>query len=570
MRDWMDKQEELKCKVLQLDKKSYSLYKSLKGVYQFPGFQLSIDLVQGDPFATPSRVRVLVDNKYAKIPKEYWDSKEKEIALEDYLLWNFHRNLASYSNKRMGSGHSGNLTICRCGQEVLERIAILQKETYIEVRLEVGFPARGRSILAKEFINIFFEELPILIKKSFIYNNLDGLELKKSIELAVDQSYLRKQIKKQELVSFIADGSILPRESGVSQKPLKGAVPFSSPENLAVEFSLPSGKKLRGMGIRRGITIIVGGGYHGKSTLLKSIEQGVYNHRLGDGREYVITEQDGIKIRAEDGRCIHGSDISLFINQLPNKKETKKFYTDNASGSTSQAANIIEGIETGTKLFLIDEDTSATNFMIRDQWMSQLVEEEKEPITPFIQRARQLYQKEGVSTIVVVGSSGAYLSVADTIIQMDVYQARDVTEKGKEVIRESGYLLKEKENYSKICFKRIIRNPKRSSIGKEDKIKIHGTDEIIIGKEVIGLRYMEQIVDTGQVAGMGYLLKYAIAHLINGERTIQEITDIIYNKINKEGLISIIPIGYHAGAPVMPRRQEFMGMVSRYRSLQIS
>lgn len=565
----MKGKDDLKDAVIKIDKKSYSLYKSLKGIYQFPNFQIAIDQVQGDPFATPSRVRVLIENTITGIPNDYWSSKEKKIALEDFLLRTFQKNLLHTIGKNVGSGHSGRITICRCGQEVLERIAVLQGERWLEIRLEIGFPARGRSIMAKEFLNIFFDIIPNLVKRSFLYSNLDKVKLKKFIELAVDQQYLREQIKEKNLVSFIADGSILPRESGISSKALKEALPFQSPDSLAVEFMLPSGKNLRGMGIKEGITVIVGGGYHGKSTLLRAVEEGVYNHRLGDGREYVITEQDGVKIRAEDGRCIHSSDISLFINQLPNKKDTKRFYTDNASGSTSQAGNMIEAIETGAKLFLIDEDTSATNFMIRDELMSRLVAKEKEPITPFIQRIRQMYEKLEVSTIVVVGSSGAYLSVADTIIQMDQYQAKDVTKKGKEIAKAWGIGIEEEEKIHQIYFARKIGKPKEKGLQKEDKIKVQGTDSIMVGKETIDLRYLEQLVDGGQAAALGYLLKYAMAYFVDGKRTIQEIADLIYEKIELEGFLSVIPMGYHAGSPVMPRRQEFMGMLNRYRSLQI-
>ena len=101
------------------------------------------------------------------------------------------------------------------------------------------------------------------------------------------------------------------------------------------------------MGIRKGITLIVGGGYHGKSTLLKALEAGVYNHIAGDGREFVITDDTAFKLRAEDGRSITGVDISPFIKNLPNKKDTVHFSTEDASGSTSQAANLMEALESG-------------------------------------------------------------------------------------------------------------------------------------------------------------------------------------------------------------------------------
>ena len=80
---------------------------------------------------------------------------------------------------------------------------------------------------------------------------------------------------------------------------------------------------------------------------------------------------------------------------------------------------------------MIDEDTSATNFMVRDDFMQQVISREKEPITPFLERARDLYEKAGISTILVAGSSGAFFYIADTILQMDCYRALDITESVK-------------------------------------------------------------------------------------------------------------------------------------------
>ena len=200
---------------------------------------------------------------------------------------------------------------------------------------------------------------------------------------------------------------------------MKHSVPFISPESLRITMNLPHKGKIIGMGIPQGITLIVGGGYHGKSTLLNALELGVYNHIAGDGREYVITDNTALKLRSEDGRSIKDVDISLFINDLPNKKNTHCFSTADASGSTSQAAGIIEGMEAGSKVFLLDEDTSATNFMVRDTFMQEIISREKEPITPFLERAQKLYTIAGISTLLVAGSSGAFFHIADTIIQMD-------------------------------------------------------------------------------------------------------------------------------------------------------
>ena len=326
------------------------------------------------------------------------------------------------------------------------------------------------------------------------------------VRLVEDQVHIRRELEKRNLVAFVANGSILPRESGVSTKALKDGIKFESPKSLEMTFNPPNRGEIKGMGIPKGISLIVGGGYHGKSTLLRALELGVYNHIEGDGREFVITDETALKVRAEDGRVIHKDDISLFINNLPNKKDTKAFSTENASGSTSQAANIIEGIESGTKLFLIDEDTSATNFMIRDDVMQKLVAKEKEPITPFIEVVKPLYEQKGISTIIVVGSSGDFFDIADTVIQMDAYEPKDVTEKAKAL--STGKILNRiTDREIKINFNRVIKKGSIEKGPKGIKIKTLGIDALDINREKIELRAVEQIVDSEQITAIGYIMK---------------------------------------------------------------
>ena len=203
---------------------------------------------------------------------------------------------------------------------------------------------------------------------------------------------------------------------------MKGAIQFTSPQAFETTFNLPSGRAVTGMSIPEGITLIVGGGYHGKSTLL-GLERSVYDHIPNDGREFVITRHDAMKIRAEDGRGIQNVNISPFIDNLPGKKDTTHFSTDNASGSTSQAANVMEALGQ-TSTLLIDEDTSATNFMIRDGRMQKLIAPDKEPITPFSNKVRPLLEAHQVATILIVGGSGDYFDVADQVMMMDEYHLK--------------------------------------------------------------------------------------------------------------------------------------------------
>ena len=480
----MKNYKELEKILFSMDGKSYSAYKSLKGEYRFEKYILAIDHVQSDPYAPPSKMRVIMDRKICGIPYELTDTKDKNIAVSDFLTRNFYREIQKSGNDSTGTGGSGRIFIDRCGQEILERTSVLIKGDKVEVRFEMGMPARGRRIMGKAAQKIIFEQLPEIVEKSIIYDNLNKKALNEQVILVLDQEYARKILKEKGLVAFVANGSVLPRESGVSDKPMKSGVRFKSPKEYEITLSLPSGKKVTGMGISKGITLIVGGGYHGKSTLLKALERGVYNHIAGDGREMIISEADAVKIRSEDGRNIERVNISGFINNLPGKKDTLAFSTENASGSTSQAANVSEAIEYGTSLLLIDEDTSATNFMIRDGRMQKLVAKEKEPITPFIDRVKELYDNFRISTILIVGGSGDYFDVADRVIMMDEYIPLDVTEKAKNIANSD----KSKREFSsndsfKGITERIPLKRSFSLLGKEDRIKAKGKYSIFYGKE---------------------------------------------------------------------------------------
>ena len=555
--------QDLKKKLNFVNHKSYGMYKELQGNYTFSQYVLYIDHVQGDPFAAPSRVRVRISEKMHQMKKEWYDTKQKKRALEDYLLRLVLASIRRYENRNMGSGKSGSITTCRTGQEVLERIAVIFDKSELEVRMEIGFPARGRTILADELETILFSILPQILEHACYKKNLKESEIEKRILLAVEQEEIRKQMKKKGLIAFLADGSILPRESGVSERPMKDAIPFSSPDSMRVTMELFNGKTISGMGIPKGITVITGGGYHGKSTLLKALERGVYDHILGDGREYVLTDESAWKVRVEDGRYIQECDISPFISNLPGGQDTTKFSSLNASGSTSQAANVIEGIESGTEVFLIDEDTTATNFMVRDEWMSELVADEKEPITPFIRKIRSLYEDRGISTVIVVGSSGDYLTVADHVLQMDCYRIKDVTDRAKEISKKIP--VPGDQKFPDMKFDRPFTGKMPTDKYGDYKIKTGGCDTLILNKETIDLRYLEQIADPGQLVTLGAMLRFVLKCGWTGKLTKQQMVDALYQEIEKKGFLSVIPNGYSAGHPVMPRKQEVYGMLNRWR-----
>lgn len=567
----MKSSEDLRQFLWSVDRKGYPAYKGAKGQYRFPGYVLSIDHVQGDPFASPSQISIHIDGKRAGFPCDCYDRTHKKVALEDYLLRRFGQKTEQYNFKARGSGKSGLLAVSQPGQEVLNRTGcrLKQADGSLVLRLEVGFPANGRTIHSAELIKILFDFLPSCVASSCFYSLYSPAEkqgVKETKELSEDQEELRRLLPKLGLVAFVMDGAILPRQSGVSQKPMAKAVPFSSPDSMRVEVRLPNKGRVTGMGIPQGVTLIVGGGYHGKSTLLAALERGVYNHIKGDGREFVITDSTAVKVRAEDGRSVKQVDISLFISNLPDKRDTVVFCTEDASGSTSQAANVMEAMESGSRAFLVDEDTSATNFMIRDELMQQVVNRDQEPITPFIQRVRGLYEEQGISTVLVAGSSGAYFHVADRIIQMDCYSPYEITERAKEAAAAFGKGF-ENLKLSEVCFNRIPKGLKTGGKDERIKIKVLGRDSLMMDKELLDLRFVEQIADTEQIAALGYLFKYAKDHIIDRKKTLIQVVDELENKVKREGLASLSEESYLPVNLALPRRQEIFAAFGRFRGL---
>ncbi len=565
----MKSSQDLRANLRSIDHRSYPAYKDLRGQYDFGSFVLSIDHVQGDPFASPSRLSVLVSGKKAGFPAEYYDAYPKRITLQDHLTRLFAAQLSSGSKQAKGSGKSGLLGASRCGQEVLERTACRVREGNVTLRFEAGFPARGRTIDARELEKMLFDILPDCVHASLYFQKINKNRLKAAIELCEDQQYIREQLPALGLCAFLANGSILPRQSGVSDRPMQEAVAFQSPASMEVTLDLPNRGPVTGMGIPKGITLFVGGGYHGKSTVLQALQYGVYNHIGGDGRELVITDESAWKLRSEDGRSVTGVDISPFIRQLPGRRDTRHFSTEDASGSTSQAANLMESMESGSTLLLIDEDTSATNFMIRDKLMQQGVAPEEEPIIPFIERVRSLYEDFGISSVIVAGSSGSYFHVADTVVQMKEYVPYDITGRAKEAAAAFPVFSTKQDKFPAYSANRCPRA--NAAVKRDDRLKLKamGTHELLLGRDAVELRYLEQLRDGEQTMALAYLLKFLQLQVMDGKKNMPTLADQLEALLNNQGLEGLFEHGDVRSSLARPRRQEILACVNRYRQLLV-
>jgi len=555
-----------------MDGRGYKTYKEIKGEYRFPDFVLIIDHVQGDPFATPSRIRVRVDREASGFPQALSDNRSRNVALCDYLTRIFYKNCNKYAQGNRGTGKSGLITVDRPVQEILESTAMVVSPQRVEARFFMGLPAQGRRIAGRHAAIMFLKELPEIVRASLFYNSLDSAHLQTHIEISEDADFLREKLDELGLVAFVANKALLPRASGIDPSPMASdrSVRFQSPGSLQTKIMLPNRGAVTGMGIPKGVTLIVGGGYHGKSTLLDALELGIYNHIPQDGREQVVSIPQAFKIRAADGRNITQTDISPFINNLPFNRDTSLFSTKNASGSTSQAANISEALEAGARVLLLDEDTSATNFMIRDHRMQQLVAKDKEPITPFIDKVRQLYDEKGVSTVLVMGGSGDYFSVAHKVIQMTSYVPEDVTQKAHNIAatHTTGRLTEGGHTFGELK-KRIPMAESFNPCRGKYRLKISAPriDEILFGKTLVDLGDVDQIVHMSQTRAISQAIHYAMQYM-NGKRTLKEVVDRVIKDIDDNSLDILTP--YVTGDIARFRGFELTAAINRMRTLMVT
>lgn len=567
----MASKEDLRNILTRIDGKGYKAYKDIEGSFDYRTFLFHIDHVQGDPFAAPSRLSAQVPLSKAGFPTSFFERRIKRIALQDFIARQFETVRAMVARGRRGTGKGGLINIDCGGQEILDRSAVSIDAQGVEVRFTVGLPAEGRRILGKEATAVFFQEIPQILEQIFSFQRYDSSKVRMHVEVAEDQEAIKEQLEKKGLVAFIGDMSVLPRRSGVDEQPLtQNVVPFYNPPELEAEMIVPNRGRIKGMGIPKGVTLIVGGGFHGKTTLLNAIERGVYPHISGDGREYVVTLPSAVKIRAEDGRGIEKADISPFINHLPQGRDTVRFSTENASGSTSQAANIIEALEMGSKLLLIDEDSSATNFMVRDERMQELVTKDKEPITPFVDKVKQLYRDLGVSTILVMGGSGDYFDVADTVVMMDSYQPRCVTGRAKEIALKhvSKRMDEGGKDFGKITDRQPLARSFDASRGQRDvKIDAKGMRTILYGYTTIDLSFLEQLVDPSQTRTIGLMIHYYGEHYLEKSRSLREGLTKVMEEVKEKGFDILLP--YKVGNLAMPRIYELAGAINRMRTLKI-
>ena len=545
------------------DGRPYGFYKKVAGAWDYGDFTLAIDHVQADPFAPPTALRAYATPQAMGLPEEALASPDARLAAADFLARAFDEAIRARGAR--------DVSIARAGALILQRSYASVLPDRVEVRFQAKLPARGRTILGKSAARLFDVDVPNVVMDCFDFVSHDPDTTRKRSRLLAhiasyeDHRALQEQLEANGWVTFVADDSLLARRSGVSEAPLTGdgVVAFRSPDSLRVSVSLPHAGDVSGMAIPWGLTLIVGGGYHGKSTLLEAIARGVYAHVPGDGRELVATDPSATKVRAADGRAVTGVDISAFISHLPGSIDTTNFSTENASGSTSQAASIIESLQLGARSLLIDEDTSATNLLIRDTRMRDLVAADKEPITPLVDRVSSL-TGAGTSLIMVVGGSGAFLDAADRVLMMDNYRCLDVTERAKQVAAD----LPRPRTDAPASWDSAPRVPLAKARVDRPRTKATGTHALTVDRQVVDISDVEAVLDPGQAEAIAWCVRGVLEEMA-GKQDLVELMAKLGRRLASEGLDAVCKFGARPYPAFLarPRLIDVGAAINRYRGL---
>ncbi|KAI0674028.1 hypothetical protein C8Q78DRAFT_1076971 [Trametes maxima] len=574
--------EDLLRKVRSLDGKSYPAYRDLTGHWDYPTFRLHVDYVQSDPYAPPSKFRLRVPHTVANVPRALFSTKIRTIALCDYLarhVCNVLDTQCPALREEQSSGWAaekgGQVTVDRPGQQVLERtvvVLIAPEESGldpgIELRFCVGLPAQGRTILGDRAHHVFSSTIPAFAQ-SLLYSSYDQKRIADFVDCIEDQEDLRKQIAEEGIIAFVPNGAILPRASGAADTPMSSpnVVRFRSPPNLERTFALPHRGDITGMAIPKGVTMITGGGFHGKSTLLDALARGCYNHVPGDGREFLVTSPRCVSIQGEDGRAVTNVDISPFITNLPGGVSTSSFSTQDASGSTSMGAGVVEALELGADTLLFDEDTCATNFLIRDRRMQKLIS--ADPITPLVYKVRSMLTDHDCSSILVIGGCGDYCDVADLVLEMRNYQCFDITTVAKQIAQEIPSAVPEHQapHFGAIR-PRILQTSSLPSGDKKTTVRKRTAIELEIGDETLDLSALIQLMHDSQTRAIAAACKHAHAAVGPGA-PLKDVVGNVGAQIDAQGLDAVVPQDRIDGFFARPRPFELGMAINRLRKVSI-
>lgn len=563
--------ERLRDKLIVANGKGIQVYREVAGAYRFDRFELYIEGVQTEAAIPTACVRIRVDQAEAQVPPALWSTSAGRVAVEDFLARSARDAVHKHVRTRW-PGRLAPLTVDAGGQEILVRNCVVLREEFVEVRGTMTLPAEGRKVASKPAQAFFFDELPAVVASGLTWAGLDGEAARRHVQVLEDYIHLREALPSLGLAAFVADGSVLPRESAFAERPLRGGrvIPFVAPDELAVTVELPSRGPVRGLGIPRGVTVVAGGAFSGKSTLVAALASGVFPHEPGDGRELVAACPDAVMILSEPGRRIERADLGAAFREMPNRPSAASVSYERAPGVVSMAAAVAEALEIGTGLLLFDEDEGATPYLARDAAMQRLVAKGFEPLTTLLDQVRSLWEDHGVSVVIATGGLGDYLDVADTVIVMEGCKPQAATARARAITEELG---RRRANEGRSVALPAPRVPlPRGFAGfktRGARTEMRGRTAVGVGRESVDISGIRQLVDPGQMRAVGDAILHALDRgYVDGNASISEILDRVFGDIEDSGLGVLTAQQAPTSDYAMPRRHEVAAVLNRLRALQ--
>lgn len=561
--------------ILEMDGKPISKYGELIENCDFGRFVLRCGDKAFDKEKAVAHFSVRVPQSLANFPLDLIESPLRRTALEDLILRSFSNELDLISGYDNSGVARKQITIADPAQKILPRSALEINEDYVEARIVIKLPFKtlsygsgdARVIDGEAACDVFFNDLVNAVEQSMIYCNLDPERIDSALELMEDASHLRKELSTRGLTAFVRQGSLLSRMSDCDLPDYEDLNPLMVEESAEIDFEVPNGGSVRGLGIPTGLTVIIGEANAGRTDLMKALGDGIYNHVAGDGREMAISMTDTAAINSDTGRSVQRVDISPFF--AGEDSSLKSYSSNSADRFCSQAASFIEMIEAGARVLLLDESTSDPEFLSGDQRVSALLNSKKR--VSLVEIARQLVDELDISIIVAGGANVAeYLPLADNVFKIEAGKVANITE----AVKSQDLPAPEQQHLADISrlldVQRYIMPSSINATCGEKNVVVEAIDRDIFqfGRNSVDVSSASQIAGIYQTNTIGQVIYYARLRYIDGETPLQQVLDMIDRDLTKDGLAGLTP--EVRGDLARPRRYEIAAALNRLRAMRIA
>jgi predicted ABC-class ATPase len=558
----------------ELDGQPIESYQQIVGDYDFTRYVIKCHPFRVKDAEILPLFSIRVPQTIAEIPSVLIESPIRRTALEDYLLRAFSAEVDKLASFDMTGLAKRNIVVTSPEQKILPRNTILVTGEYVELRVAIQLPLQqtlvdGVVTYAVDGVRmqeILFDELMESVVNSLLYCNMDAEDVELFVQSMDNADRLRQHLNASGQVAFLAEGSLLDRAELSDLPDYEHAVPLGLADGLGEPVDTPYAGTVNGLVVPSGLTVILGEADGGRIELMDALAQGIYNHVNGDGREHCVTVPDAVEIISEPGRSVQNVDLSAFYREDVSKQH---FSSDWADSFDSQAASLMEALEAGSRVLLIDEQTSCPTFLGTDSRLDEVLGEPSH--ISLAARARQMVDELGIS-IVIAGSNlvAEYIPVADTVLQVSQSVVSDVTAVTKELDVSPAAVAPSIQLSSLLSRLRwIMPSSIDPSIGHEDVfVKVDEDGLMQFGRIIMDAEDISQLVSLDQLRAIGLTFYYLKLRYVDEGYSLREILDLVDRDISNEGLNALARD--FCGNLARPRRYEVAAMLNRLPTFRVS